>query len=46
MAVGPQDLEVSHEGGQLVVSATYSVKIPLFHNINLLLDFAPSSQSK
>ncbi|MGH8616591.1 MAG: DUF4845 domain-containing protein [Burkholderiales bacterium] len=45
-SVGPTDLEISNEGGQLVVSATYSVKVPLFHNISVLLDFAPSSQSK
>ena len=42
-AVGPNDLEVSNDGGQLVVSAQYSVKVPLVSHLSLLMEFTPSS---
>jgi hypothetical protein len=44
--IGPDDFEVTKDGGSISISAAYSVKIPLFKNINLLIDFAPSSDSK
>ena len=34
-----EDLEVTKEGGEAVVSATWSVKVPLVHNISACLDF-------
>jgi hypothetical protein len=34
-----EDLEVTKEGGETVVSATWSVKVPLVANINACLDF-------
>lgn len=40
------DIEVSKDGGSLVISANYSVRIPLAANVSLLLDFAPSSAAK
>lgn len=45
-AIKGDDIEISKDSGKLVLSATYSVKVPLFHNISLMIDFAPSSASK
>lgn len=41
--VTPGDLEISKEGGDLVISFAYSQKIPLFANVSLLIDFAAST---
>lgn len=41
--VTPGDLEISKEGGDLVISFSYSQKIPLFANVSLLIDFAAST---
>jgi hypothetical protein len=38
-----EDLEISKGDGQLSLSASYSVKIPVAGNITLLLEFKPSS---
>ena len=38
-----EDIEVTKEGNDTIISANYSVKVPLFHNISLLIDFNPSS---
>jgi Tfp pilus assembly major pilin PilA len=43
-AVGPGDLEVSREDGQLVIEVQYQVTIPMFSNISLLVDFKASSR--
>lgn len=43
-AVTAKDLEVSKEGGVLVVSFAYERRVPLFYNVSLLLDFQGSSQ--
>ena len=40
------DIEVTKDGANLVISASYSVKVPLVANVSLLLDFAPSSAGK
>ncbi|MEO6023064.1 MAG: DUF4845 domain-containing protein [Burkholderiales bacterium] len=45
-SIGPNDLEISKEGGKVVVSAAYQVTIPLFANISLLLDFNPTTQEQ
>jgi len=42
-AISDDDIEVTKDGNTLVISATYSVKVPLVANFNLLIDFAPSS---
>ena len=44
-AIGSDDLDISKNGDDLTISASYSVKIPLFYNISLLLDFSPSSDN-
>ena len=38
------DLEVNKESGKLVISAAYSVKVPLFYNLSACMEFAPSSE--
>ncbi len=43
----PEDLDISKEGSDIVISFSYSKKVRLFGNVSLLLDFenstAPSS---
>jgi len=39
-AVQGDDLEIGKEGGETVVSANWSVKIPLVSNISACLDFS------
>ncbi len=43
-AIKDVDLEVNKDGGRLVISAAYSVRVPLFHNLSVCMDFAPSSE--
>jgi len=43
-SVGPQDLEISKEGSEMVISFAYEKRVPLFYNISLLIDFAGSSR--
>lgn len=38
-SVGAQDIKVKKEGGQLILSASYQLKIPLVSNISLTIDF-------
>lgn len=44
--IGPEDFEVVKDGNSVVISAAYSVRISLFKNINLLIDFTPTSAAK
>jgi hypothetical protein len=37
-------IEVTREGENLVVSAEYSVKVPLFRNVAACFDFSPTSK--
>jgi hypothetical protein len=37
--VGGKDLEISKEGDRVTVSATWSVKVPLFYNVSACMDF-------
>ena len=41
--IGGQDLEVTKEGGEVVVSFAYSKKVALFGNVSLLIEFAGAS---
>lgn len=41
--IGPQDIEVTKESGDLVVAFAYQDKIPLFANVSLLIDYEGSS---
>lgn len=38
-----EDIDISKGDGQLILSTSYSVKIPVAGNITLLLEFKPSS---
>jgi hypothetical protein len=42
-SVTAQDLEITKEGGELVISFAYTKKIPLFANVSLVFDFEGSS---
>ena len=42
-AIGGDDIEIVREGGNIVISASYTKKILLFKNISLSIDFTPSS---
>lgn len=42
-AIRADDIDIQQQGGQWVLSAHYSVTIPLLANVSLLLDFNPSS---
>ncbi len=42
-AVTGADLEVTKDGGELVISFAYSKKIPLFANVSVVIDFAAST---
>ena len=42
-SVKPEDLEISKAGGETVVSAAWSVKVPLLYNVSACLDFAVTS---
>jgi hypothetical protein len=41
--VEPADLEVTKEGGELVVAFAYQDKLPLFANVSLLIEYEGSS---
>jgi Domain of unknown function (DUF4845) len=43
-SITANDLEISKEGGVVVVSASYQKVVPLFANVSLLLDFEASTQ--
>lgn len=45
-AITGDDIEITKEGNEVILSASYSVKVPLFANINLLIDFNPTSASQ
>ena len=44
-AISGDDVEITKEGNQITLSASYSVKVPLFANFSLLIDFNPTSAS-
>ena len=43
--IGPKDLEITKEGNDIVISFAYPKRIALFGNINLVIDFAGSSNN-
>jgi Domain of unknown function (DUF4845) len=42
-SIQASDLEISKDGDRIVISASYSVKVPLFANASACLDFNPTS---
>lgn len=45
-AIKADDIDISSDNGRPVLSASYSVKIPLGGNISLYIEFNPSSDGK
>ncbi len=45
-AIRADDIEISSDNGRLVLSASYTTKIPLGGNISFLIEFNPSSAGK
>lgn len=43
--ISEKELEVTKEGNDLVVSFAYPKRIPLFGNINVVIDFAATSNN-
>lgn len=43
-SIGPKDIEVIKQGSGIILSATYTARVPLVHNISACMDFSPSSQ--
>jgi hypothetical protein len=41
--VSPQDLEITKDGNELVISFAYAKKVPLFANVALCIDFFAST---
>jgi Domain of unknown function (DUF4845) len=44
--LGGDEIELTKDGNELIISASYSVRVPLVKNISLMFDFAPSSAAK
>jgi hypothetical protein len=42
-AIGHGDLLITKEGGGVVLSAEYAVRVPLFGNLSACMDFYPNS---
>lgn len=45
-AVTGEDLEITKEGGELMIAFAYSEKVKLFSNVSLVFDFEGSSAAK
>ena len=43
-SVSDKDLEITKEGGEVVISFAYRKEIPLFANVGVYMDFAASSK--
>ncbi|MDP2810339.1 MAG: DUF4845 domain-containing protein [Rhodocyclaceae bacterium] len=41
--IGPPDIEVTKDGGDLVIAFAYQDKIPLFANVSLVIDYEGNS---
>ena len=42
-SVKPQDLEITKQGNQIVISFSYRKEVPLFSNVGLYIDYQASS---
>lgn len=43
-AISANDLEITKDGGEVVISFAYKKEIPLFANLGLYIDFAANSK--
>lgn len=44
--VSPADLDITKDGGQIVISVAYDKKVPLFGPVSLLIEYQASSAGK
>ena len=44
--VSPADLDISKEGGEVVIAFAYEKRIPLFANVSLVIEFEGSSSGQ
>jgi Flp pilus assembly protein TadG len=44
VTIRPQDLEITREGGQMVVAFAYRKEVPLFGGVGLYIDYAANSK--
>lgn len=42
-SVRAEDLEITKEGGEAVVTATWATRVPLVHNVSACLDFVATT---
>lgn len=42
-AVTPGDLDITKDGGEVVIAVAYAKKVPLFANVSVCIDFAAST---
>lgn len=45
-SISAQDVDITKEGGELVISFAYTKKVPLFSNVSLVFDFEGSSSNQ
>jgi hypothetical protein len=45
-SIGPQDLDITKEGDQIVISYAYQKKIPILDNVSLVIDFAGTTRDR
>ena len=45
-AVKPTDLDITKEGGEIVIGFAYRKEVPLFANLGVYIDFAASSKGQ
>ena len=43
--IAGKDLDITKEGNNIIVAFKYEKKIPLFHNVSLLIEYAGSSDN-
>ena len=41
--ISAQDLDITKDGGEIVIAFAYTKKVPLFANVSLAIDFAAST---
>ena len=44
-SINERDLEITKEGGEIVISFAYRKEVPLFANVGVYLDFAANSKA-
>lgn len=42
-AIGPEDIQIEKDDSGVVLSAEYTVRVPLFYNLSALMEFKPRS---